>query len=253
MRRLFVFVVLLVLRTYSRVFYRQESLWVGPEPAEKWPPYTLVAILNHTSLCEYLLSGQVPLGFIWRMAGHCTLPVAEETMKRPVVGLFWRMVAANPISITRERDNTWQQVMESIQDPDSMIMLLPEGRMKRGDGLDKNGRPMTMRSGIGDLIRGLEGNMLFAYSQGLHHIQVPGGGLPKHFKPVRVRYESMQISEYRALMAEGLDLSNDRQYLRFKRRMKEDLEARRDLHCTSDRGGTDQPEAWGSAHRAPIR
>ncbi|MEM8997906.1 MAG: hypothetical protein AAGF23_24205 [Acidobacteriota bacterium] len=253
MRRLIVFCLLYAVRLFSRIFYRQEVSWVGDVPAEKWPPYRLVAILNHTSLCEFLYAGQTPASFLWRMAGHCTLPIASVTMKRPLVGLFWRMVAANPISITRERDNTWEQVLEALDDPKAMLLILPEGRMKRGDGMDKNGRPMTVRAGIADLLRGLpDGKMLLCFSQGLHHIQIPGDGWLKLGKPVRMRFETFEIDAYKRLIADGLDLADDRDFVTFKRRIKSDLEHRRDRYATSDLGGTDEPEAWVDAERPPF-
>ena len=252
MRRVVVFCVLMVLHVLSRLLYRQETQWIE-EPDERWPPYHLVAILNHTSLMECLLAGQVPASFLWRMAGHCTLPIASETIKRPLIGLFWRMVAANPISITRERDATWAQVVEAIDDPEAMLLILPEGRMKRRGGLDKKGRPMTIRSGIADLLRGLRGGrMLLAFSQGLHHIQAPGEGRPKLFQPVRLRLESLDIDDYRRRLSAGLDLDDDKDHLIFRRRVKEDLQSRTDRYCTSDLGGTDEPDAWLEAERAPA-
>lgn len=253
MRRLAVFLLLYSLHLFSRLFFRQQTLWVGDVPEKKWPPFRLVAILNHTSLCEFLFAGQVPASFLWRMAGHCTLPIASVTMKRPLVGLFWRFVAANPISITRERDNTWQQVIESLQDNDAMLLILPEGRMKRGNGLDKKGRPMTVRAGIADLLHGLpDGKMLLAYSQGLHHIQVPGEGWMKFAGPVRLRLEAFEIADYKEQIGGDLDLSQEKDLVTFKRRVKEDLQARRDRYSTSDLGGTDEPQAWEGAPRAPF-
>ena len=252
-RRVVVFFILYSLHLFSRIFYRNQTLWVGDVPEEKWPPYRLVAILNHTSLCEFLFAGQVTRGFLWRMAGHCTLPIASVTMKRPLIGLFWRFVAANPISITRERDNTWEQVLEALQDEKAMLLILPEGRMKRGDGMDKNGRPMTVRAGIADLLRGLpDGRMLIAYSQGLHHIQIPGEGPMKLSGPVRLRYESLDIAAYKEELTGDLDISVDQDFVRFRRRVKEDLEKRRERYCTSDVGGTDEPDVWKNAPRAPT-
>ncbi|MCG8462299.1 MAG: hypothetical protein MI919_38940 [Holophagales bacterium] len=250
MRAPIVFLVLMFLRVVSRLFYRQQGLWVGDVPEERWPPYRLVAILNHTSLMECLFAGQVPARFLWRMANHATIPIASVTMERPIVGRLWSFVAANIVSISRERDHTWKQVVESVDDPDSMVIILPEGRMKRAGGLDKHGRPMTIRGGIADLVLGTpEGHMLLAYSQGLHHIQVPGQHRPRLFRPVRMRFEAFDIAAYRERLSEGLDLSEEKDQLRFRRRMMDDLTARRDRHCTSDLGGTDEPEAWSGIPR----
>lgn len=246
MRTPLVFLVLLLLRTFSRLFYRQQQIWVdSPPESERWRPYRLVAILNHTSLFEALFAGQVPAKFLWRMSAHCTIPIASVTLERPIVGLFWRFVAANIVSVTRERDNTWQQVLDSVDDPESMVIILPEGRMKRANGLDKKGRPMTVRGGIADLLLGTpEGEMLLAYSLGLHHIQVPGQKHPRFFRPVRMRFQTLDIAEYRQSLAEGLDLESEKGRMVFRRRVIEDFTRRRDAYCSSDVGGTDEPEIW---------
>ena len=161
------------------------------------------------------------------------------------MGLFWRYVAANIVSVTRERDNTWQQVLDSVDDPESMVIILPEGRMKRANGLDKKGKPMTVRGGIADLLLGTpEGEMLLAYSLGLHHIQVPGQKRPRLFQPVRMRFQTLDIASYRAKMSEGLDLESDKDRMTFRRRVIEDFTERRDAYCSSDRGGTDEPGIW---------
>ncbi|MEM9558190.1 MAG: hypothetical protein AAGC60_28285 [Acidobacteriota bacterium] len=247
LRNLLVFCVLLSIRAYARLFYRHEQEWVNEEPLDdRWPPYRIVAILNHTSLFEFLLAGQVPTRFLWRMASHCTVPIADITIQRPVIGLFWRLVAANVVPISRERDRTWEEVLASVDDPEAMIIILPEGRMKRRGGLDKHGKPLTVRGGIADLIRvSPEGKMLLAYNQGLHHIQAPGEGRPRFFQPVRLRLEQIDIGPYRARLLEGLDSD---QMSRFRKRVVADLTARRDRYCTSDHGGTDGPESeWRGA------
>ncbi|MEL7060602.1 MAG: hypothetical protein AAGN46_11295 [Acidobacteriota bacterium] len=246
---------LLLVQAFSRLFYRQEQQWVSERPVGDWPPFRIVAILNHTSLTEFLLSGQVPFSYIWRLARHGTVPIADVTLARPLVGQFWKMIAANPVAISRERDHTWDQIMSLVEDDDAMVMLLPEGRMKRGNGLDKKGRRMQCRSGVADLIRTVgDGKMLMAYSQGLHHIQVPDQGIMKLFKPVRLRLEAIDIAEYEARMSEGLDPEDVQAY---RRRVMADFDARRDRYCTSDLGGTDRPEEWQTAEtirvsRAPV-
>ncbi|MEM1206325.1 MAG: hypothetical protein AAGN66_24040 [Acidobacteriota bacterium] len=243
LRALMVFCVLVALRTFSVALFRQETRWVQEPQGDLKQVFRIVAILNHTSLYEALLSGQVPLRFLWRMANHCTIPIADVTLKRPIVGLFWHMVAGNIVSVTRERDHTWEQVVQSLDDPESMVIILPEGRMKRAGGLDKHGKHMRVRGGIADLIRGIpDGTLLLAYSQGLHHIQVPGQkGLPKFFQPVRLRFETLDLESYRAELMEGLAEDD---VLAFRKRVIADLTERRDRYCTSDIGGLDEPESW---------
>ena len=41
-----------------------------------------------------------------------------------------------------------------------------------------------------------EGEMVLVYSGGLHHVQIPGQGLPKLFKTIQVRCEKLNIQEY---------------------------------------------------------
>ena len=65
-----------------------------------------------------------------------------------------------------------------------MVIILPEGRMKRENGLDLHGNPMNVRGGIADILLAMkQGRMLIAYSGGLHHVQFPGG-VPRIFKTV---------------------------------------------------------------------
>ena len=37
-------------------------------------------------------------------------------------------------------------------DEDAVVIILPEGRMKRATGLDKKGMPMTVRGGVADIL-----------------------------------------------------------------------------------------------------
>ena len=105
-----------------------------------------------------------------------------------------------------------------------MVMILPEGRMKRANGLDSEGKPMTVRGGIADILETIgEGRMLLAYSGGLHHVQIPGDRFPRLFKTIRINLEVVDIGAYRdARMAEA---GNPRG---FKRAVVDDLERRRD-------------------------
>ncbi|MBW8874127.1 MAG: hypothetical protein JF614_04125 [Acidobacteria bacterium] len=225
MRSYFVFLVLLAVKVFARLFYRMDMQWIGEVPPEPWRHIRLTAILNHTSLYEALFTGVCPNHYLWRLARHGVVPIAEKTTKRAVVGRFYGLVAARVISITRERDETWSHVLKEI-DPDAMVMILPEGRMKRATGLDAQGKPMTVRGGIADILETLgEGRMLIAYSGGLHHVHTPGERFPRLFKTIRLRLEVVDIVEYRAArMAEG-GLKG------FRRAVVHDLERRRDLIC----------------------
>lgn len=225
MRRLINFLILVFLKAVAVVFYRFDCAWVGQQPKTPWGPYRMLAILNHTSLFEWLYVGLVPLQFIWRIAGHGLVPTADITLKRPFVGRFFKLLAPHVVPITRQADRTWKAVIDRAAD-DVMVIILPEGRMKRANGLDKYGNPMTVRGGIADILRAIpDGAMLVAYSRGLHHVQVPGQKFPRLFQNLTMRLEEIDIAGYK----QGLEVSTDPGG--FKQRVKSDLERRRDLYC----------------------
>lgn len=227
MRTVVVYLVLLSLKGLSRVFYRHESRWIGdPQDAAVWGNFRIVAFLNHTSLFEPVFAGTVPSRLLWRLASKGLVPAAQKTTRRPLVGWLFKLVARNVVPITRERDHTWDQVLARIGE-DSMVVILPEGRMKRRNGLDSQGQPMTVRGGIADILEAIpSGSMLIAYSGGLHHVQAPGEKLPAIFRTVRMNFEVLDIAAYRAaLLAQGSDI---------KAAVKADLERRRDCYCPAE-------------------
>lgn len=215
--------LLRAIRFLSRLFYTIEVEWVGDPPADRWERIRLVALLNHTSLFEPLYAGACPPAFLKRIAFHGVVPAADKTLRRPLVGKLFRFVARHVVSITRERDHTWHAVLERIG-RNSMVIILPEGRMMRRNGLDSYGRPMSVRGGVADIINEIrEGRMLVAYSGGLHHVQAPGEWSVGVFKTIRLRLELIDIAEYRQRMsAESVD------YETFKKRVRQDLDERRD-------------------------
>lgn len=214
----------MTLKFLIQPFYKFDVKWIG-EPEDPWGPCKVLAILNHTSLFEWLYVGLVPAKFVWHIAGHAMAPVADVTFKRPIVGTFFKLLVPHTLPISRQADRTWKAVIDRTND-DVMIVILPEGRMKRADGLDKDGRPMTVRGGIADILRAIpKGKMLIAYSGGLHHVQVPGQHMPKLFKILRLRLEEIDIPRYKT------ELGHVREPQEFKHLVKEDLEHRRDTHC----------------------
>ena len=171
--------------------------------------------------------GAVPNRFIWRLAAHGVIPAADKTTGRPLVGLVFKFVAHHVIPITRQRDHTWFALLNRI-DPKSMVVIAPEGRMKRATGLDLQGNPMTVRGGVADILQAVqEGRVLIAYSGGLHHVQVPGR-IPNVFATVRMRVENLDIASY---IAEQMAKGGPEQ---FKRNVIGDLERRRDLYCPEE-------------------
>jgi len=227
-RSYIVFLILFAVKVFARIFYRIDVAWIGDPPADRWRHVRLAAILNHTSLYEALFTGACPNHFLWRLARHGVVPIAQKTTDRALVGRFYGLVAARVVSITRERDETWSEVLRQI-DPDAMVLILPEGRMKRATGLDSQGKPMTVRGGIADILETMgEGRMLLAYSGGLHHIQAPGDRFPRLFKPIRLRLEIVDMAGYRAARLEEAGAKG------FRRAVTRDLERRRDLYCPAD-------------------
>jgi hypothetical protein len=228
-RSAIVFTILYSLKVLSRIFYRHDFDFVGTlPPGDPWKGLRLVVFLNHTSLFEPLFLGVPPARFVWRLAAHGVVPAADKTTDRPLVGMIFKFIAHRVIPITRQRDDTWTQVLATIGE-DSMVAIAPEGRMKRANGLDLHGNPMTVRGGVADILLALNhGRMLIAYSGGLHHVQVPGH-VPNVFKTVRLRVEVLEIADYvKERMAEGGPEL-------FKKNVIRDLEQRRDEYCPEEK------------------
>jgi len=218
------FLLLAAVKIVSDLLFRFRGERVDVVPQDGWSRVRLLAFLNHTSLYEPVLAGFAPYPLLWRFAFHGVLPVAEKTMRRNI-GLFFRFLARNVVVVTRQRDETWDEVLNRI-DRNAIVMILPEGRMMRRNGLDASGREMTVRGGIADILDVLDdGLMLVVYSGGLHHIQAPGELLPRPFKTVRARVELVEIADYRR------DLGHDRGLEVFRAAVIDDLTARRDRLC----------------------
>lgn len=241
MRDLPVFFLLLTVKVLSRLFFRFQVEWVGEVPRRRWSGLRLVAILNHTSLWEPVLVGAAGTPLLWGIAHRGVAPVARKTLRRNSIGLFFKLLARHVVEVTRLPDKTWRNLLEHI-DARSLVAILPEGRMKRRNGLDSEGLPMTVRGGIADILRALPGGrMLLVYSGGLHHIQAPGERWPRLFKTIRLRVENLDIAAYRdALLARFGDAG-------FKRAVIRDLEQRRDTLCPT-RPETDAPDAPRREH-----
>ena len=230
MREECIYAMLRAIKRLSRLCYRFDINWVNPPPPNPWQHLRLVVFLNHTSLYEPLFVGGFPDRFLQRIAFKGLMPVADKATRRPLMGLFFRMVAQNVVAVTRKQDHTWKQVLATMR-ADSMVIIMPEGRMMRADGLDKNGQPMTVRGGIADIIQSiLSGRMLLAYSAGLHHVQIPGQRkLPRPFKTLRMQLETLDIGEYRRRLMDRYGPDG------FKRALTHDLETRRDKYCIGRR------------------
>jgi 1-acyl-sn-glycerol-3-phosphate acyltransferase len=218
--------LLLLLKGVCRLSFHFDTRFVGEIPEDPWADVRLVAILNHTSLYEPVFAGFLPLRFIWRIARHAVIPVAKKTTDRPLVGRFFKLLSSNVVPITRQRDHTWRDVLSKIDDSEAMVILAPEGRMKRRNGLDSEGKPLTVRAGVADLILSIpEGRFLVAYSGGLHHIQAPGEWFPRPFKTVGMLIENLDLATYRErLLVEAGEPG-------FHKAVIDDLTRRRNLYC----------------------
>jgi 1-acyl-sn-glycerol-3-phosphate acyltransferase len=195
--KLFAALVLYVIKFLTLIFYRVEAKWLTPPTSIRWDELKLIIALNHTSLFEFLFVAALPNPAIWKIVRRLVVPIADTTLARPFVGLFFKILVPQGISITRRRDDSWAQFIKSIS-PESLILIFPEGRMKRRDGLDKDARPMNIKGGVAEILDKLtEGQLLIGYSGGLHHVQAPGDRFFRIFKTIRVHFEVLDIAEYK--------------------------------------------------------
>jgi 1-acyl-sn-glycerol-3-phosphate acyltransferase len=219
------YALLLLVKGFSRSFYKYDVAWIGPKPHDPWADLRLLLILNHTSLYEPLFAGWVPNRFLKMVAIQGVVPIADKTICRPMIGFFFRMLARNVIPVTRKRDRTWNEFINQIN-RESLVLMLPEGRMKRANGLDAEGQPMTVRGGVADLLRTIPGGrLLIAYSGGLHHVQIPGQPFPRLYQTLRMRLETVDISQYTSNLLKRYGPEG------FKQAVIQDLQKRRDHYC----------------------
>lgn len=228
MRSYVVFLLLLAVKLASRALFRVRLEWIEEE-LDPWSDLRILAMLNHTSLFEPVFAALAPNRLLWQIAAHGVVPIADKTAARPVVGRFFRLVAAHVVPVTRERDRTWTEFLQRIEDPEALVVILPEGRMMRRSGLDAHGNPMTIRGGIADILLAVpDGRLFLAYSQGLHHVHAPGDRWPRLFRRVRLRAEVVDIEAYRSALLERHGPEG------FKTAVIADLANRRDAHCVGD-------------------
>ncbi|MBL4942220.1 MAG: 1-acyl-sn-glycerol-3-phosphate acyltransferase [Colwellia sp.] len=191
------FAILVCLKLIVMVFYRFKERWLSSATKQQWREVNFIIFLNHTSLFETLFIRIAPFSFLWRLANHLIVPGADVTFDRPIVGKIMHLLIPGCIPISRKKDDTWQYFLSQVND-DKITAILPEGRMKRRNGLDKEGKTMTVRSGFVDILQKLNhGKILFLYSGGLHHIQAPGDKLPKIFKTINVNLEMVDLVTYK--------------------------------------------------------
>ncbi|MFT6026159.1 MAG: hypothetical protein ACI8P5_000403 [Bacteroidia bacterium] len=218
-RRITNFIVLAGLKVLARTFYSIENKWLHNHDDDPWGNVKLIAFFNHTSLFEPLFDGAVPWRVLWQIAGRIVVPGAAVTLDRPIAGWLFSFIAPQIVPVSRERDETWDNFLDAIA-PESVVMIMPEGRMKRPNGLDKHGNAMSVRGGVADILEMLpSGEMVMMYSGGLHHVQTPGQGFPKLFKRIQIQCERVNIQEYVHAMKAVPNAS-------FKKAVISDMEAR---------------------------
>lgn len=187
------------------LFYRFEQTWLSNVSPSDWDETRLIIFLNHTSLFEPLFVRLAPYSFIWRLSKDLIVPGADITLNRPLTGRFFKAALPGLIPISRKKDHTWHAFLEQVKSG-KITGILPEGRMKRRNGLDKHGKPMTVRGGVVDILGKLDsGKILFVYSGGLHHVQAPGDKLPRLFKHIKANLEFVDIQKYKDRLAASSD------------------------------------------------
>jgi hypothetical protein len=180
------------------VFYHTEVKWTNSSSKEAWNnDLRGIIFFNHTSLYEILYISAIPSNYLYKFCRKMVAPGADKTLNRPIVGKFFNLMLPQMIKISRKRDHTWDAFKEKIRNH-SIVTIAAEGRMKRANGLDSNGKKMNVKSGNIDIINMLEnGNMIFAYSGGLHHVQEPGQRIPRLFRKIKMNVEVIDIKNYK--------------------------------------------------------
>ena len=227
MRKIISFSILSSVKILSHIFFRGKFNWITPAPEKPWSQAKLMVFLNHTSLYEPLFIQHLSFSFLWQLVGRVNIPGADITLNRPIVGRFWKMMLPNISSVTRKKDDSWNNYLNSIK-PDSMILIAPEGRMKRPGGLDKFGKPMNVKGGVADILENInDGAMILCISGGLHHIQTPGQVFPRLFKTIHMNLAYFDIKEYK----EQFQLLSQRER---KMKITQDLQVHLENNCPKD-------------------
>lgn len=183
------------LKIAGYIIYPSKLNWLTKEP-DNWDDISLILILNHTSLFEFVYGVTLPYKFLKNLSQHLVIPVADKTMKKPIAGRIFKYLAPHTIPLTRKRDDSWQFFLNQIKS-DNICIFMPEGQMKRRNGLDKNGNPMQVKTGVYDLLLKYQGKkMAIVYSHGLHHVMAPNDKIPKIFQKISADIEQVDIDTY---------------------------------------------------------
>ncbi len=215
------FLGLAALKVVGYVIYPARLEWLTKSPAN-WGDISLILILNHTSLFEFLYGVALPFSFLRELSSRLIVAIADSTLKTFLGRTVLAHIAPHVVPITRKRDESWDVFLQEINS-NHICIFMPEGRMKRLDGLDKDGKSMTVKSGTVDLLQKFRGkNLLLVYGKGLHHILPPGRLVPRAFKKIEAKLESISVNDYLAQFEGKEDMVG---------LICRDLEKRRDKHC----------------------
>ena len=185
-------------KVFGKVFFKFDRTWSSPKSEADFNNISTIIILNHTSLFEPVFLANLPTNFLRKLSSNLLLPAAQETLQRPIVGRVIKGIVPKCIPISRKYDDSWVNFLNLIDDS-CITAIMPEGRMKRRNGLDKHGNAMDIKAGVFDIIEKTNsGNILFVYSGGLHHVQAPGDKFPKLFKTIKVGFEFIDVKTYKA-------------------------------------------------------
>ncbi len=215
------FAFLAFLKTAGYIIYPSKLNWLSKTP-DDWGQVSLILILNHTSLFEFVYGVALPFRFLWELSRRLVMPVADSTLNKPLAGFVFSRLASKTIALTRKRDESWQKFLAEVTG-DDICIFMPEGQMKRRNGLDKNGKPMVVKQGVYELLLRFSGkNMVIVYSNGLHHVLAPGDRMPKFFKRVEAQLEYCEVDHY---------LKNFIHQKKPGESVAKDLQERRDRYC----------------------
>lgn len=239
MFKLLSFLLLSLVKLLALVFYTGQKQWLGKSDKSQLDQVVLLVFLNHTSLFEPLLLRHAPWKLIWMLSQKLVIPGADVTMKRPVLGRVLKSLMPGCIPISRKLDTTWYNFLSHVNES-NLTAIAPEGRMMRRNGLDKFGKPMSVRGGVAEILQCLNsGKILFVYSGGLHHIQAPGDKLPNLFKAIDVNLELVDVAKYKSARMQGCPIVQENEIeleKYFKQRVIEDMN-RRLKECVPKSGG----------------
>jgi hypothetical protein len=215
------YLFLCLLKIVGRLIYPSKIKWITKRP-DDLNEISLILILNHTSLLEFIYCIILPFSYLWQLSKRSVFPIAEKTLKKPFYGFMLSHIAPKTISLTRKRDESWLNFLNQIK-KDDICVFLPEGQMKRKTGFDKYGKKMVVKKGVYDiLLKYRNKSMAIVYSGGLHHILAPEDHYPRIFKKIFVKVECLKVNDYLKIF-EQEELVIEK--------ITQDLQRRRDLHC----------------------